>query len=834
MLIEKQKALEKARRKAQLLELQQKKRQETKLKHEAFLKRKYEQHMKKITPTLHSDYSNSPIQPGFLFFESLFSNPRVPVKNLELNIPEMLYVLNSRTAWAYTQAGKLRVDYGFSRYEVYKRFEGFKKEDSEVIAMLRMQTDSPQDLKAHCMTWKDFSERVMKGSFPSKTIMQRYVRAHSERPCVTRLFYIHNTKLNKPSYAFNIVNSVKAMEKYTQAKHLLCSELVDGIEVYPLKGPGVKDYCEIAAKVVEFLERGYWIRIDSITFDFIRDSSGTPWLLSCKGFKLDTTVKFSKEVEVKNSSMSYSRRKAKLEELRDQRLSSVECKLCLLQFQAVEISHTLPYKMLLGFKRHTEKSRRNILQLNHIRPIAVDFQNHWVRVCNDCYMLVLTEHELMETEEKLAGMMNVPTENENFTSLPSFDHPAFLPTKSLQWRVLLYFKDLESPNHDLELSELKAKLWILDQSYTLELKPCNFSSKKAKLKTLKLFYFFCSERNCLRQLCKGEKLQIEVKVGSSQPYSGHCYPLANFGCSLPEKTAITQPLDVMLFNNSNTLSVKMYSGIACDFEVNPRLISSDIFKYKGVYKPVDSYFSTQPLPKEWMELFDSNYHSDISVQVKSSFEVLQESYTPILKQKEILCPSLCSGKVLHQSKPQNSSQVKTQPSYPSKKNTHKLNLSLKPASKVASPSSRSSRTTLPRTSSAFIVTCKTNTEASTIVPLRLQSATPKTVRCFKKGLSQESLRESDVLGKLEFEQQLVNTVSNFLSKRGVETQEATKSKKPRNSKKEPKSKKRSKKPQVKRKDSSLKFLKKLQAEKNENIISTYSAECTFFTRNLNF
>jgi hypothetical protein len=70
-----------------------------------------------------------------------------------------------------------------------------------------------------------------------------------------------------------------------------------------------------AANIVEFLQRAYYIKIDEIVFDFIKDKDHKWWFLSCKGFKLDYSINLAREIRDK---MEENKSRAEVKQLRQE------------------------------------------------------------------------------------------------------------------------------------------------------------------------------------------------------------------------------------------------------------------------------------------------------------------------------------------------------------------------------------------------------------------------------------------------------------------------------------------------------------------------------------
>lgn len=53
------------------------------------------------------------------------------------------------------------------------------------------------------------------------------------------------------------------------------------LEVFKASGTAIKPFEREAYKIIQFLEKGYNIRINEIVLDFIKDEEGVIWFCSC-------------------------------------------------------------------------------------------------------------------------------------------------------------------------------------------------------------------------------------------------------------------------------------------------------------------------------------------------------------------------------------------------------------------------------------------------------------------------------------------------------------------------------------------------------------------------
>lgn len=76
-------------------------------------------------------YRNSPIKPGFLFFDSLLRAPRVSIENLEVNIPDMMYYSDAFYYIKNKENGRLTVRSDFSLLQFMKSLRTVSREEEE-------------------------------------------------------------------------------------------------------------------------------------------------------------------------------------------------------------------------------------------------------------------------------------------------------------------------------------------------------------------------------------------------------------------------------------------------------------------------------------------------------------------------------------------------------------------------------------------------------------------------------------------------------------------------------------------------------------------------------
>jgi len=134
----------------------------------------------------------------------------------------------------------------------------------------------------------------------------------------------------------------------------------------------------------EYLKKEFGYRINQIKLDFIKHQEEDPkyWLIDLHSFEL------AKEYHIFTISSN-------LPGASTQYTAPIKCTLCRLMFNQNEMAKSLPMKMLIDLKHHTEK--RKIFGLfNSLKNVSESLLTHNCRVCNLCYNLVVQENLLIE------------------------------------------------------------------------------------------------------------------------------------------------------------------------------------------------------------------------------------------------------------------------------------------------------------------------------------------------------------------------------------------------------------------------------------------------------
>jgi hypothetical protein len=123
-----------------------------------------------------------------------------------------------------------------------------------------------------------------------------------------------------------------------------------------------------------------------------------------------------------------------------------------------------------------------------------------------------------------------------------------------------------------------------------------------------------------------------------------------FGCDYADNTAFFHRHNLVIFNKKkqNIGTMKVVSAISRDSMKESSNLPIAIEKIGKLYVPDDKYFSTDPLPDVWMEIFDTEYTlSDGKDQLFDTSEELEAAYDPKLDLEHVKQTPYGTSVVMH-------------------------------------------------------------------------------------------------------------------------------------------------------------------------------------------
>lgn len=609
-------------------------------------------------------YDDLPIKPGFLFIESILKSPRSNYRKLAINIPESLYYTD-KLYYVHTENGYLSCTNEINGYMFFKIVEKYKPKDEptstidKVAAILRGKTEVEGNMDRILLDWTKFRDKMTGNEYSHYHILQRYVKSPGGRPTITRLYYSAYHKTNKANYAYFITSKLIGDSLTSIQKCAVDTSMPQTVDVFIKSGVALKPFEKEAEKIVDYLNKGYNLRIEEIILDFLTDDNGTIWTLGCKSIKIDPCTKEFcltpiKEwwPELKTSDyprVSENLVKEKLEEKKRGLMSFVHCKLCRLYYQNNELAHLVSVRMLMLYKVHVNRRMDLTWDTSHLKITSNTMLSQSVRVCQYCYMLVTSEFELMRVEEQLGKLLSIP-----FVELGYEEDPRlivqlqFLPKQLLQWRLLFLATQI------FEYSKLPKGFYIhfnflghITTFFSDSLPITNEYEPFLPLNIARMHYMFSSPDKSIKNFLN--LFVLEVRATETEKFDEKVLGTAKgkvlneFPSNLGISNALFHKKQMLLFNFSNEsiCNLAINIGISCDKVFPSKKIKVLMTKYKDVYIPESQFMTADPLPNEWMELFgyENPNETTFGPQVdEEKFYSPQMSRLDMLRMEDITSP----------------------------------------------------------------------------------------------------------------------------------------------------------------------------------------------------
>jgi hypothetical protein len=620
-------------------------------KQKNLLHHKHQKLLEKIlVPCDKQYYEKIPVKPGFMFLECLIKAPRGDINDLSINIPETIYSTDKMYYLSTLENGKVSCNTDIYGYKFVKIIEKYRNSDENTVydkiaVVLRGMSEDLNDMDKVILDWTQFKDKMGNNEVNSYSLIQRYIRASGNRPAVTRLHYFHSIKSNKANYAYFISNidSETSESSRTLQKCVVNTHDPAKIEVFIKSGSSIKYYENEAKKIVEYLNKGYNIRIEEIVLDFLTDSTGVIWISGCKGCRVDETTLINALPSLKEWWPDHEEIPKGKKQESQYLMNFVHCKLCRLYYTNNQLSHLVSVRMLMLFKAHSIRRVELPLDTAHLKVTSNDMLSQSVRICQYCYMLVTTEFELIKAEETFARTLNIPKQQVFYEDDPRLEvEKHFLPKKMVQWRLLV----LVSRLYDLKITESCPELYFhikfndILTKFRIKIKKCLENNEEVLiLDLIKLHYIYSAEGKSLEKLINSDILELRLTKG--EKYEDKVIGTSKTECLLgltghmSISSALYTKKQILLFdeNDKKTGNLSVFIGLSCDKIFLSSKIKVSLNKIHEVYIPELHYITTDPLPIEWMELLGED-----DVQNESFGTKIEDSdfYKPLMTKAEMI------------------------------------------------------------------------------------------------------------------------------------------------------------------------------------------------------
>lgn len=572
--------------------------------------------MKKLiefSPTSEDYYDNFSVQPGFWFWKFL-ANCDSNLEDLSVLIPKTLICLgnNNFTYLFFDETKncicrKTEQEINILEFEriLEKKKESSDVEDDQYFIVQRSPGNFKQETQKTIYTksgWRN--KRSLSSALDWPSMLQEFIYSKGPAASIIRIcFKTCHSQENKASHGFKITNidnlSSKNSKLSASQKASLCKDRLHSFSVTPLFSGYLANFKPQLDHLVFFLERTNKVFLTELVVDFIIEKQNRPVLINIKGLKMIQPFPCS----VKN-----------MESLS----CSVFCKLCGNSFKQAEARKLLTYKLLWEFEQHLIKRGVKIKTIespqNTTKPC---------RVCDLCYTVVVSEHKLIEYEQKFALFQNIKL-SDLYIKIKSNkrpkNRPHFVPGTLQQWRLLLLIKQLrfeQTNSKVLELLSLNSDMVYLQMkvnqrkySYKVKLEARNKEGECLffVLKVLQVLYLFSESNESLQSTTK--ELDIKFGISLSNTWGSNCLMqgssglLKNFNSNIHEGQK-NENVVYLFTETGEYATLKLTSGLM--FDGLSDTSNLNLFKTNSVYLPDEDFYNCNVFPEQWMEIFTDGY-----------------------------------------------------------------------------------------------------------------------------------------------------------------------------------------------------------------------------------
>lgn len=247
------------------------------------------------------------------------------------------------------------------------------------------------------------------GTLESHQVAQGFVLNGGKQSSVIRFFYSPG---KQNSEAFKIDNLEGFMKRRFGKGQFKVREQVENSLTFVKIMYTNKSFYHQTLTLVEFLERHSKISISLIVTDWILDPHSRYFLVDVKEVAYAQALQVSRPLRSLTDALAY-----------------LTCNVCQQKFSQEELSKVLTDRLIAQFFDHLRKRQ---MELSFSTPVK--HTSDTSRVCDLCYMLVVSESELIELERKVAMV----THSISGSRVGSSSLVTGAKGMMFEWRLFLY------------------------------------------------------------------------------------------------------------------------------------------------------------------------------------------------------------------------------------------------------------------------------------------------------------------------------------------------------------------------------------------------------------
>lgn len=386
----------------------------------------------------YGDYPDDSFQPSIFFFKFLAIKPDLEKENqekgkvsskLQLYVPDTI-VMNDLDLnyWVYTDINGYVTRIDETDADVIEKFRSEEKDDNELIGVSKtplMKDGRIDENRLELLNLEEL-EKCLFSKSGTQVAIQRFVKCRGPKAFVCRSVW----RRDKPPYIYILTNKAKYHEdiKNQKLKFVVNSrEQNSYFSFYSTSGKHLEETMKYMVNIVKFVEAHSDIVFEELAGDFVKDEAGIWWFINLKAMKIANITKFrNEEGTVAYPQLDFFLNRLGGKEDYHQGITrkfdyqtKIKCKFCGVEYPNKKLKYKLTTKMILETEKmlehvDLEKNKLNCLDSYDLKHNDYSMLYIPFRVCEDCYLLFETLHDIKNYQIKIGNLFKNPVNPVNF------------------------------------------------------------------------------------------------------------------------------------------------------------------------------------------------------------------------------------------------------------------------------------------------------------------------------------------------------------------------------------------------------------------------------------
>ena len=472
----------------------------------------------------YGEYPDDAFQPSIFFFKFLAIKPDLEKENnekgkaspkLQLYIPDTI-VLNDLDLnyWIYTDINGYVTRIDETDADVIEKFKSEDKDENELIGVSKtplMKDGRIDENRLELLNLEEL-EKCLFSKSGTQVAIQRFVKCRGPKAFVCRSVW----RRDKPPYIYILTNKAKYHEdiKNQNLKFVVNSREPNSyFAFYSTSGKHLEETMKYMNNIVKYIEAHSDIVFEELAGDFVKDEAGIWWFINLKAMKIANITKFrTEEGQVAYPQLEFFLNRLGGKEDYHQGVmrkfdyqTKIKCKFCGVEYSNKKLKYKLTTKMILETEKmleHVDLEKNKLNCLDNYDLKHNDYSMLYIpfRVCEDCYLLFETLHDIKNYQIKIANLFKNPVNQVNFGF--GFYNKGEAKTNKVQ------LSEEEAENIDKKHQELE------EIQYELYNNPDNINYESAPITRNKIEYPNTNSTSNINQSSK-----MEEQKANNKPYN---------------------------------------------------------------------------------------------------------------------------------------------------------------------------------------------------------------------------------------------------------------------------------------------------------------------------